>query len=748
MSLEQQLDDGGSRRASEEMLKGLKGYVDDIRTDCANGVYARRDLNESTRFCRWDGQSDDGRKRRAALNKDARPFEGASDSRIRLADQITNEQVAELTTAAMRSIPRAIGIEGTDEKAAGKIQTLVRWLIRNQWGSRYRRTIELLGQYMVGDSPGGAMLSVSWKQERMLESRKVTRDSLVETYASALMSLGVEVTEETLAAAAGIIADPARKEEVKDIIRAMLPHLKESRVTQLARALADEGEAMIPVPFTKPGLPELAALRLYEDVFFPANTTDIQSAQCVIVREWLTKAQVLERAGTDAWDTAFVEELVGDERNRGKDGQTAFPETDYATDVTLAMGREDERDDLYEILTWFVKTANEDGIPGVQVYKGSYHCDRLAKNRELLGYAHGQYPFVYFPREIITARLTDSRGIPELAMSQQQSLKLLTDSVEDHVQVSTCPPTLVPRGKPRYARVWEPFGQVEVDPRDRFEPVKTPQYPQAADMHRAEILRQINEYYGRPAANVDPGVILMLRQARVDRFLDCLADGMMMVVQLCQQYMEPAQLQRITGGQGIQIAQTIEEIQGKYDIHLSFDVRDMDMEYILKKAEVAMKYIMPMDRQATSRWDKFVQRMWESIDPNWAEEFVQPVEEANQRETQDEQNKFVQMLNGVRPNRPEQGENFQLRLQVFERLMAERMSNEAAFPPISAATRVLLQEHMDYLNFQSQQIENAQIGRQGFSENDLGNPADTGTEAAGAGMQDAGYGMQDAGGMA
>lgn len=718
-------DDGGRRPVDEDALRELKAFADEIRADCSEEVFFRRQVNENARYCRWAGQSDDGRKRKDSLGFDPKPFEGASDARVRLADQIINEQAAEIVTAAMRAVPRVMGMEGTDGRSAGKVETLLKWLIRNQWGSKFRRTVELLAQYMLGDSPGGAVMGVVWRSERALQPKRVTRDMLLDEYANALAGLGVEITEDGLAAAAAIMEDPRRREEVKDIIRAMLPHLKERRVSELARRLNEDGEAVIPVPYVKPGLPELGAYRLFEDVFFPSNTTDLQAARCIIVREWMTKAQVMERAGTDGWRDEFVRALVGDENHKGKEGQTAFG-FDEAESVSSSISNPAKRDGLYEVLTSFVRTANEDGIPGIQIYKWNYYCDQAAKDRELLEYAHGQYPFVFFAREVVTSRLTDSRGVAELTMSQQQSLKLLTDSVEDHVQTTVNPPVLVPRGRPRYATAWEPFGQIPVDPRDRFEPVRTPQYPLAADRHREEILRQINEYHGRFTQTADPQLVQVRRQDRVDRFLSSLGDGLMQVIQLCQQFMTPEQLQRVTGGAGVMLAQSPEEIQGKYDLHLSFDVRDMDSEFLLKKARIAMEFIMPADRQATSRWDRFTARMWEALDPNWAEEMVMPPEEAGARETSDEQGKFVKMLAGVRPERPEKGDNFALRLKVFQDLMEERMGNEGAFPPLSAAARVLLKEHLDYLTFQTQQLENAQTGRQGFEDNDLGDPGVTG----------------------
>jgi hypothetical protein len=58
------------------------------------GSSSRVDRVENTRFCRWSGQSDDGKKH-ADLQGDEKafPWEGASDTRIFMADEVINSLV-------------------------------------------------------------------------------------------------------------------------------------------------------------------------------------------------------------------------------------------------------------------------------------------------------------------------------------------------------------------------------------------------------------------------------------------------------------------------------------------------------------------------------------------------------------------------------------------------------------------------------------------------------------------------------
>ena len=114
----------------------------------------------------------------------------------------------------------------------------------------------------------------------------------------------------------------------------------------------------------------------------------------------------------------------------------------------------------------------------------------------------------------------------------------------------------------------------------------------------------------------------------VDRFLACLSEAMMLAVQLMQQFMSDEQIQRITGGNGLPVARSVEEIQGRYDVTLSFDVRDLNMDYLKAKAELALKYARPLDTRNTTQWELISNRILQSVDPNLAEESIVPVEVA------------------------------------------------------------------------------------------------------------------------
>lgn len=728
----------GELQGADE-LREVKDDLRTISTEISTAVQQQRLTNSQTRLCQWDGQDEDGRKHAAALGHTAVPFEGASDSRIRLADKIINERRDDYLTAATRSLPRAMGMEGTDEGRAGKLTTLVRWLIKNQWGNDYRSELELLAQWMEGDTPGLAVLGVFWHEERALSRKTVTREDVL----AELMG-GQEAGQEM----AGEPAPPDPMElamlfeltEMRDTLAAILmglyPTLTRKQAKRTANALQTEGEADIPAEYTR-AAPRIEALRMYDDIFFRAWVTDLQRAQRIFVRRWMTKAEVMAAAKAEGWDAGFVTELLGDGDEKGKAGQSALYETESRQEnVTSATywERKQSVQDLYEVLWCYSRAATAGGALGIYVQVLSGVCETAATGRDLLNYAHGEYPFVPFARERLTRRLVDTRSVSELAATAQHSQKLINDSIEDHVQVLTNPPLIVPKGNPKYQVALAPFGQIDGYGREKPEFLQRPPYPEAADRHAKRVGLETDDYFGRENAELPPNRAIQARQARVDRFLGALCDGVRQAAQLCQQFMSDEQVQRVVGGAGLPIARSVEEIQGQYDFMWSFDVRDLDSEFIIKKADLLLK-VRPFDTQGILPWAQYVVNIVQAIDPNWADQ-IPPASVAQGRIIGEEQDNYVRILSGVEPEMPEKPENPELRMQVLQGLHAPRQQNPQLYGPVPPAAEMILENRMKYLQQATAQQENAVIGRIGTK------PLELQGMAQGAGGME-----QDAGGM-
>jgi hypothetical protein len=696
----------------EESIKGYHDAIRTIRTNISN-ILAQRETNDNTRFCVWDGQSTDGRKHEIDVGDKVLPFEGASDARIRTADKIIVEHVAEIVLAATRIAPKVKGVESGDENKAGKIWALLKWLKDNQWGSDFRDQIELLCQYIEGDTPAAALLWVDWVKEKAIAVKEIDTDELLTILTD---SLGEEMTDELLVDIIKMLNDPIREAELVALLRKQFPNLSQSTAKKIAVSLRENDKADFPLPYLKKNIPVIKAKRLFEDVFVNPNIREFQRSPEVFDREWLIKAEVEERAATEKWDKEFTKQLIGDDddSSKGKEGLSAFEEgVDVETSKTTNLSNPEPRKGYYEVLTVYEYKTDDDGAMCIWTTTFSGLIDIPAKPSEIFKRAHGKYPYVMFTRENVRPRKLDSRGIPELAQTHQSMQKLGHDAFNDHVQITTNPPLKVLQGKVKYQVTLAPFGQIEQGPRENVEYLARPPFPQSAEWMNGKLDKDIDEYFGRPNKEIDPSFALIRSQDRIDRFLSSLKDVYAMVIQLCQEFMDDEQLQRIIGKNGQPIARTIDEIQGQYDLTLTFDMRDLDIEYVSKKAKLYVEVVKQLDTKATVQWDQGVRRLMEAIDPFDADVMLIPSDVADEREIEDEKLNYSKMLAGIEPKMTEGAINAQARLNVINEENQKRQQFPQEFGAVSPASIKIIENRMKYLTFQLQQQENAQTGRLG-----------------------------------
>jgi len=708
--------DGGNERPSPEQVTAVKEVLDTIRKDLTDHVFSTREEMNDVRFCRWPGQSKDGRKRDDALNEAAKPFDGASDTRPFTTDSIINFIVAELSTAAAKATPRDTGMESTDARSGGFNSTLIKWLITNQWHD-YRRQVELAVQYAYGDSPGAAVFWVDWCEDMEVALQLLTVEDISSMIGAILPE---DSSEEEQLNIVDMLTNPERGDDLKDILSNFFPNLRPGRISKMVAQIYKEGEAEFPMPRIKSAMPKMRALRLFKDVFFPRHIEDIQRSPLVALASYYTKSEVREEAAKYGWKKTFVDDLL-----ESGGGRSAFNETALSSAIEAIPTDAKPTNDLYEVLTVFTRAVNEDGIPGVYWQTLSYFVEEPATGRNLFDRKHGGYPCVYFSREALTSCLVDSRGVPEVTNTDQSSIKLLDDSFEDHTQVATNPVRKIPKGYPAGTFRWAPMAEIEIGPRESTSIgyVEPPDYPTANKDHYQRMRRKLSEYWGIPFEEVNERFLVMYSQQRVDGLLNALRQVFTISLQLIDQYMDIERIARITGQSPESIDATRserEEIQGKYDISLTFDVRDLDMEFLVKKVEVALKF-RQIDADNLIDYSKIAVNAVAALDPNWAQDAVRTPEAASAIEAKGAREDLIKMLNGVRPERPQDNhaQNFPARLQILQQEMELRMNNPQAFPPVTPAAAALIQEQMEYLGHQSQQRTNAITGRTGVQETDL-----------------------------
>ena len=604
------------------------------------------------------------------------------------------------------------------------MRTLLRWVIKNQLGRAYRREIEKLVQYAQGDTPAVGILGIFQHQEMGLVPRQIAPQdalaTLIQTFGDVLQPAEVE-------SAAALLADPARTDQAAEFLQKLMPAMKPARARKIVEAWAKGETAEFPEPVRRVNVPRVMALRLGVDIFVPTNTPELKRARVIFHREMISRAELEGRGLTHGYSDKFIKGVLGQEGVAGFEGRTCLPDGIHAvTDASIVVGSlptveyGDDFRGLYEVITAFWRATNDDGVLGVYTTTFSAFVDTPATKRELLGYIHGEYPYVEFPCEILSDRLADSRGVPERVCTQQYTLKNNTDQKNDSVQLRTVPPIRVPASRPNVPLPMGPLVQLRERRPNEYGFLEPPEFPAAAMKMAEETRRQVDEYWGRWNDDVPRELVALHQQDMVDRFLASLADALGQMLQLVQQYMTDEEIARVVGGRGLPVARSVSEIQGKFDISLDFDVRTLSPEYVLKLAEAVSQWILPADTRQTVQRDRYVALILGAINPMLAEATVRPGEEADQAEADDEDANFAKIAAGIEPAMMEAGQNFALRLARLESIPE---ANPAAIQKMTPDSVAILEARLNHLRFQVQQEKNKIIGRVG-AKTALGEPGE------------------------
>jgi hypothetical protein len=338
------------------------------------------------------------------------------------------------------------------------------------------------------------------------------------------------------------------------------------------------------------------------------------------------------------------------------------------------------------------------GVPDLEAWRGE------------LPYDHGKYPYVVHQREHLTRCILESRGVPELADSWQQSVKAQHDSRVDRTSLTTLPPVLVPptRGAMRLA-----FGPGVQWPKRRGEEIewmRVPQFDGGSIEIEKSTDRMIDRYFGRISETNPPDRAMLYQQHLIDGWLGELEQVAGMVLQMDQQYLPDDIAIRVANGP---IAMNRAEIQGQFDMQMVFDVRNLNAELLKEKLELIQNMVLPLDRFGAVDLAKMVQFALGAVDPTMADMVLQDVETASQQQVTEEQDILAKMVAGIEvPMEPGPGINYQLRAQTLQ----EAVQKNPELQQMIQARPILqqmIEARMQFLTFQAQQQQNAVTGRVG-----------------------------------
>jgi hypothetical protein len=662
------------------------------QADADGSQYVQRKLrNWNTRYCVWPGQSEDGRKHAGAMGRQPWPWDGAADTRVRLADNIIRDHCAILTNAFFKSRVQIQPVESMDIDKRTAAEAVLKWLLFQHCLDDLRREVRLAAEFR--ETYGLAIMAVDWQQTTRTEIKRFTIEEA--------QMMVQESQDPNLAALLEIVMDPLQEETAAELLGQVVPELgKVSKV----RALRDKGEVEWESPYIFESKPVWTALEAWEDVIFPIQTFSLQRAAFVARSELLNEVELRERAAVEGWDEDWVEEAV---KHKGQLKRIHL--NLHRTDQFLF----EQLRDLIEI--WHVfRKENDPKTDAIRVTRSviSYHIPDKAAVHELLPYAHGMYPFVEMPRERSTRPLLESRGIPELVQTAQEEIKIQRDYRADRASISILPPVRVPANRGKFDLVLGPGVQV---PERRPGEIgwMDPPRPDAGSIEVENATRfDVNNYFGRMADGVPPQMSMIHTQEMIDSYLLDMKLCVIQTMALAQQYMTPEEVSRVTGNASLAFSASPQDIRGRFDITAEFDARLLDSEALGAKLDYLAKVLVPLDSFGVIDRAGLVKYMFQAVDPNMASMLVQDIGAATQQEIEDEQGAFAKIAAGTEPPMKEGGQNAQVRLQTLQQIIQSNPAVSQRYQQDEIFRR-MLDARMQAFQFQLQQSQNAVIGRVG-----------------------------------
>jgi len=690
--------------------------------------------SEAVRYTRWAGQSADGLKHQELMpeGKRAMPYDRAPDTRVNLADQIILNLVDRDYIAFWNARVKTAPVAATRMSAAqaGEWRQIIGWMLHGPLRSKLIDDVEFASQVM--NTIGWVVLHPTWRKKRQLKMKRLTLDAILQLSAQAPSESVLGQLPELVAgvdSGKSIVDSQEEGEEEQEgtegtenaekaaaqILMMLFPSLKESRARRVVRELREEGEAEFPVPEVVMNGPQLAVLVPWQDFIFPTEArSDPDNARAMFVRQFMSEAQLKERAAEEEWKEEFVEAVL---KTKGQ---------------AMEQGQTEQRDDdqnfqRIEIVYAYHRGVDEDGVPGLYCTVISPHLasapgggtgptDDLFGQHWLVDSEHGQYPFLFPQTEVIGRRPADARGVPDVVQTAQMEMKQQRDATYVFSQMSVTPPlqkkgTQASRLPPELG----PFGIINNNAGGEwswFQP--PPGKPEIAFKLQEDVRRENEDYYGCPRPDFLPQRWQPRQQRGAMRWLAKWGEALWQLSVLAYENLSPEELQAILGRPPLLTADLI----AKHALMLWFDVRSMDPDWVESLLKAIAEMILPADSAGVVDRAKLIQFAMAYLEPTLAEELTTDQAGAKQAMFKSVRDEVASIMAGNEPllveNDPTAKAKLQFAQQVIQgnpEYLAQLMQNSPAFNPRKAQ---LMQKYMKNLAQSAVQMgENKMIGRLG-----------------------------------
>ena len=691
------------RLALSEGKPDIKLLQHELQRSLYNGAnIAKLNANDDMRLCRWEGQTEDGKKH-SDYRQDqdpSLPFDGASDVRVRLADKIINELVAIKMAAWSKARRKINGITVDDAPMAGAASTLMTWIIDNKLGMEIKREAYLLAQY--AEQYGWSVMHIGWDQQIGKRPETLTLEQLAE-----IQAMGEQNDPNTpLRDFCQNIMDASKDDYNSKLIQSVVP-IDEYQTKKFIKDMRENGKATVFFDSIVKNLPIITALKPFDEIAFPPETIELERSRIIFRRVFMTEVEIRSMIENDNWDEEFVEEVI-----QTSGHHTWYNDPNIVPAAALLTNQQYRGNNLIEIVYSYARQIGEDGKPCIYytIFNPFIRSDLCAKH-EKLEYEHGNYPFVPYRREHIRKIFCESRGIPELVITDQAEIKAQHDSLRDRTAFETLPPIKVKK-RNGYIGSIGPGMQLPVSTPDDYQFLEPPRgSPQLAFNLIETVKQNCAEYFGLQHPNIQPERTAMMQQVMVDNWLTTWSRIYQQMFQLCLQYMDSAEIERVTN---FQLTKKSSDIANQFDFAVSFDVNELNPAWVSEKLSAITQFVIPLDSGGIIDRNKLIMKICESISPDIAKEIVIDQASASQKMEKEVKTDLAIMLLGMEPQYVENDPAAEAKLQIMQQVMQQN-PKAAMAAQTDQSFGMIFQNYTKNLQMSIDQQKNKQIGRQGIS---------------------------------
>ncbi len=660
-------------------------------------------MDYQTRNCVWAGQSPDGRKHQEQGARPVFPWDNASDTRIRLVEEVIGDNVRVNQAALKRTMIQATAFQSLKEDQAAAVSTWLRWLVFNQMADDIRREIPLLAQWQEQNS--ASVLGVSWEEEARIRPVQVTLEEMRATVQEKLQDSASAEGAKEAAAMLDMLFDETRDDDLVAWLRKLYPVLTARKALAQLNNLRTTGAAIMPQSKIVHSRPKWTALRIFRDVFFPTNTISLQKAPWVCVREPITPVDLKSRVLTNEYDDDVVEEAC-----ETKLGQSMLGDLQFKSRAALDHIVMDEMEGMVELAHFYRKVVDDQGFTKIVVTCFVPGLDDPVKEYDL-DYPHQDQPFIDFVRDRTERAILENRSVPSQLATHQQEIKTQRDWRADRASITIMPPIRVPMWRAESDLVIGPKRQIPERRQNEVGWMEPPRLDADPLNLEEQVRGDANSLFARMAPGVDANRVALYQQASVDGWLGGLVLAMKQTLALSRKYKSNEDFFRVTGVQ-MNFELSEDEVLGDWDVLLDFNAGDLNLDTVLKKMKVLNEAILPDDTMGVADRAFIVQWAMRAVDSALAQGAVRPVEAASDSEIEGTQNDYAKIAAGTMPMLKDRGQNFALRVQTLDNIVRNnpnvqrRLAEDEVF-------KKMMENYRQHLSFQVEQQKNAQIGRVG-----------------------------------